>query len=351
MGKIVEQFDYVVGVDTHARTHTYTLVAAATGVVAGTETFPTSAAGIGRAIAWLRRRSSGSGRPVFAAVEGTSSYGAKLTEALQHEQIPVGEIRPPAKSSRAHGGKSDPIDAEAAARFALARDDGQIAQPRTGGKRQALRVLLAARHLIDGQRTANRNALTALLRVIDLGVDVRRPITARQLEEIRGWRARASDDTATTIARQEARRLAAAIQGADQELNENRTSLLELAEELAPGLQTTAGVGPVTAAIIVCAYSHPGRVRNEAAFAALGGVAPLPASSGNTTRHRLSRSGDRQLNRAFDVIARTRMSCDPTTRAYVERARATGKSSREIRRNLKRYISPQIFRQLHALAT
>lgn len=88
MGKIAEQFDYVVGVDTHAKTHTYTLVAAATGVVAGTDTFPTSAAGMRRAIGWIRRRSSG-GR-VFAAVEGTSSYGAKLTDALHAEQIPVG---------------------------------------------------------------------------------------------------------------------------------------------------------------------------------------------------------------------------------------------------------------------
>lgn len=347
MSRIAEQFDYVVGVDTHARTHTYTLVSTTTGVIAGTDTFPTSATGMRRAIAWIRRRSSG-GR-VFAAVEGTSSYGAKLTDALLAEQIPVGEIRPPSKSSRAHGGKSDPIDAEAAARFALARDDGEIARPRAHGKRQALRVLLAARHLIDGQRTANRNALTALLRVVELGLDVRRPITARQLEEVRGWRAHPSDDTATAIARKEAHRLAVAIDEADQQLTDNRAALLELAEELAPGLQTTTGVGPVTAAIIVCAYSHPGRVRNEAAFAALGGVAPLPASSGNTTRHRLSRSGDRQLNRAFDVIARTRMSCDPTTRAYVQRAKATGKSSREIRRNLKRYISRQIFRQLHAL--
>ncbi len=346
MGNIAEHFDYVVGVDTHARSHTFTIVTAATGVVAGTEAFPSSAAGMRRAIAWIRRRTE-RGR-VFAAVEGTSSYGAKLTDALQRERIPVGEIRPPSRRGRAHGGKSDPIDAEAAARYALARNEDSISQPRAGGKRQALRVLLAARRLIDGQRTANRNALTALLRIIDLELDVRRPITARQLEEIHSWRARASDDTVTAIARQEAKRLAAAIKAGDHKLAENRASLLKLADELAPGLQNTVGVGPVTAAIIICAYSHPGRVRNEAAFAALGGVAPLPASSGNTTRHRLSRSGDRQLNRALDVIARTRMSCDPTTRSYVDRSRASGKSSREIRRNLKRYISRQIFRQLNA---
>ncbi|WFP17972.1 IS110 family transposase [Citricoccus muralis] len=107
---------------------------------------------------------------------------------------------------------------------------------------------------------------------------------------------------------------------------------------MAPGLQETQGVGPVTGAILITAYSHHGRIRSEAAFAALGGIAPLPASTGNTTRHRLSRSGDRQLNRAIDVITRTRMSCDPTTRDYVLRRQSEGLSKREIRGCLKRYI-------------
>lgn len=89
------------------------------------------------------------------------------------------------------------------------------------------------------------------------------------------------------------------------------------------GASIRPGVGPVTAAIIICAYSHHGHIRSEAAFAALGGVAPRPASSGNTTRHRLNRSGDRQLNRAFDVIVRTRMSFDPDTKDYVTSSRAT----------------------------
>jgi transposase len=101
---------------------------------------------------------------------------------------------------------------------------------------------------------------------------------------------------------------------------------------------------PVTAAIILTAYSHRGRVRSEAAFAALAGVNPIPASSGNTTRHRLNRYGDRQLNRAFDVIARVRMLHDPETRAYVERRTAEGKS-----RCLKRFISRQIYRQLQSI--
>ncbi|WP_460521514.1 transposase, partial [Humibacter antri] len=106
------------------------------------------------------------------------------------------------------------------------------------------------------------------------------------------------------------------------------------------------GVGPVTAAVFLTAYSHPGRVRDEAAFAALAGASPIPASSGNTTRYRLNRNGDRQLNSALDVVARVRLSNDPDTRAYKQRRLAEGKTAREIRRILKRYIARQIYRTL-----
>lgn len=131
-----------------------------------------------------------------------------------------------------------------------------------------------------------------------------------------------------------------------RQLADNLNQLRTHAEQLAPGLQTTPGIGPMTASVIICAYSHRGRVRSEAAFAALAGVAPLPASSGNTTRHRLSRSGDRQLNRAFDTIVRTRMTFDPVTRDYLQRRTAEGKTRREARRTLKRYVCRSVFRQL-----
>ena len=97
---------------------------------------------------------------------------------------------------------------------------------------------------------------------------------------------------------------------------------------------------------MLCAWSHPGRCRNDAAFASLAGVAPIPASSGLTTRYRLNRCGDRQLNRALHVIALSRLRYDPATRAYAERRRAEGRTDREIKRCLKRYISRQIYRQL-----
>lgn len=342
---VAELFEHVVGIDTHARTHTYCLIAAATGAVIETATFPTTKAGNARAISWIVRRTSGS---VLAAVEGTSSYGAGITAALGEAGFDVAEVRPAARSTHAQHGKSDTIDAEAAARAVLGRHFHQLAKPRQSGQRAALRVLLASRSILDQQRTANRNALLALLRSVDLGVDARKPLTEAQVRTIAAWRIGRSvaQHDPLAIARREARRLASAVIEQDALLKQNHRDLHQLAEALAPGLQDQPGVGPVTAAIIICAYSHRGRIRSEAAFAALGGIAPVPASSGNNERHRLSRSGDRQLNRAFDVIVRTRMSYDETTRDYVARRRSEGRTNREIRRCLKRYVCRAIFREL-----
>jgi transposase len=347
MAIVAELFEHVVGIDTHARTHTYCLIACATGAVIDTAEFPTSKAGNARAISWIVRRTQGS---VLAAVEGTSSYGAGITAALDEAGFDVAEVRPAARKSHAHAGKSDAIDAEAAARAVLGRDFDELARPRRAGQRAALRVLLASRSIIDQQRTANRNALTALLRSVDLGIDARKPLTDAQVRSIAAWRiGRSAPPDPTAIARREARRLAVAVIEHGALLKQNHRELNQLAEALAPGLQDRPGIGPVTAAIIICAYSHHGRIRSEAAFAALGGIAPVPASSGNTRRHRLSRSGDRQLNRAFDVIVRTRMSYDPATRDYVARRRREGRTNREIRRCLKRYVCRAVFRELQTV--
>ncbi|MEO5900160.1 MAG: transposase [Ilumatobacteraceae bacterium] len=119
-----------------------------------------------------------------------------------------------------------------------------------------------------------------------------------------------------------------------------------IVDRVAPTLVAEPGVGPITAAVIFCAWSHPGRCRNEAAFAALAGVAPIPASSGLTVRYRLNRCGDRQLNRALHTIVTTRLRIDPRTVDYVARRTAGGKSRPEIRRCLKRYIARDLFRLL-----
>ena len=108
------------------------------------------------------------------------------------------------------------------------------------------------------------------------------------------------------------------------------------------------GVGPVTAAVAFTTWSHHGRIRSEAAFASLAGVSPIPASSGNTIRHRLNRGGDRRLNRALHMATVVRMTHDPDTRTYVERRTAEGRTRKEIRRCLKRYLARQIYRALNA---
>ncbi|MGU3587225.1 transposase [Rhodococcus sp. C26F] len=299
MTTVAERFDHVVGIDTHARSHTYCLVATRTGAVVDTATFPTTAAGISRATSWVSRRSNRT--TLLAAVEGTSSHGAGITAVLAAAGIDVTEIRPLSRPSRARTGKSDPIDAEGAARTVIGEHLDRLAQPRRTGPRAALCVLLAARSLMDQQRTANRNALTALFRSTDLSVDARPPLANARIAVIAGWRT-SRDEPPVRVFREEARRLARTVLDPTELLRINHHRLAQLTEALAPGLQSIPGVGAVTGAILVTAYSHHGHVCSEVAFASLGSIAPLPASSGNTTRHRLSRSGDRQLNRAIDVV-------------------------------------------------
>ena len=144
----------------------------------------------------------------------------------------------------------------------------------------------------------------------------------------------------------EIRRLALALGQARQQLTDNRAQLLAIVEDIAPGLTSRYGVGPVSAAQAIVSFSHPGRCRSEAAFAALAGTSPIPASSGQTVRHRLNRGGDRALNRAIHAIAIVRMRSCPRTRAYVARRTAEGKTTREIRRCLKRYIARELYRHL-----
>jgi len=189
------------------------------------------------------------------------------------------------------------------------------------------------------------NALTALVRARDLGMDARKPLIAMQIKSIAAWRER-DEPLGTGITRGEAVRLAKQINGLDIDLKANQINLTELTSEHTPSLLAMHGVGAVTAAIIMTVWSHPERIRSEAAFAMIAGTCPIPASSGNTVRHRLNRGGDRRLNRAINTIALTRMRTDQGTREYVECKTAEGRSKREIMRSLQRYITRQIHRTL-----
>ena len=296
----------------------------------------------------MLRRANGT---PLVAVEGTNSYGAGITRTLTMADVPVVEARPSKRASRAGRGKSDVIEAETAARSVPGRDTGMLIRPRAGKLRSALRVLLTARRSMDSQLTADRNALTALVHTIDLGIDARRPRTVTRVALVAGWRIRSSDDIERAAARRRGGPPRSQCPGSGRSAGRKHGQSGSHVQEMTPRLMDAPGIGPVTGAVFITAYSHPGRVRSEAAFAAFAGAAPIPASSGNTVRYCLSRHGDRQLNSALEIVARARLAFDPTTRAYDQRRLAGGKTSREIRRLLKRYIARQIYRQLNSALT
>ena len=350
MAIVAHTHPFVIGVDTHARNHALAILAAPNGELIDDAQFPATTAGLARAVAWAARRTGGDLAALWV-IEGTGTYGAQLARAAADAGYLVAEAaRMNARANRGVG-KSDPLDARRIAQAVLPLDARMLRQPRADdGVRAAVRVLIAARDHMSTERTATVNALTALLRVVDLGIDARRPLTNGQMTTIAAWRSR-KEDLATATARDEATRLAKRVAALEEDLKVNSKRVTELVHQSpARGLLERPGIGPVTAAVALAAWSHPGRVRSEAAFASLAGVNPIPASSGNTVRHRINRGGDRRLNRALHMAVVTRMRMDPLTRAYVDRRTAEGRTLREIRRCLKRYLARQIYRHLNAAA-
>ena len=343
MPSVSEVYRFVVGVDTHAKVHQYALVNAGTGQVIDAAGFPTSGAGLARAVAWIGRRTGGDLDAVLVSAEGTGSYGARLAKALLDVGYRVVDAPSP-KRDRGRD-KNDTIDAIKAARSPLSKDVDRLADVRTGDLQECLKVLLAARERMSTESTRMINALTALLRVHDLGLDARRKLNPAQTREVSRWRTR-TESPAATVARAEAVRLADRILQLHAELAANKKQLCQVVTAHEPVLLDLCGIGPWSAAVVLSVWSHPGRIHHEAALARIGGVAPIEVSSGNHREHRLSRGGDRQLNRALHSIAKTRMRYDPDTIAYVERRTQEGLSKRRIRRCLKRYIARQLYRTL-----
>jgi transposase len=224
----------------------------------------------------------------------------------------------------------------------------RLPTPRADGDREALRILLCARQELTTTSTAQTNRLRALLRD---GDDIDRRLARARLSDavLTGLVRRRQPAGATrqqALRHAEIRRLTLALREAARALKANRAELAAIVNDLVPELTTRPGIGPVSAAQAIVSFSHAGRCRNDAAFAKLAGTSPIEASSGQTTRHRLNRNGDRALNKAIHTIANTRLRTDPNTQAYLARRRAEGKSNREIRRCLKRYIARQLYRAL-----
>lgn len=345
MSIVADHYQFIVGVDTHAATHTYAIVESPSGKLRAQESFPTTSRGLERAAAWIGRRTEGDIESVLVSAECTGYYGAVMAERLAQAGYRVVEAPTPSAKRLRGKGKTDTLDAITAAQSTLVMDLEKLRDQRAGDLQTALKLLSVGRDQMNTDRLRSINALTALVRAHDLGLDARKPLTAAQIRTIAAWRAR--DETlGSTVARSEAVRLAKQIAGLDADLKANQVQLTKPTTRHVPALLAMHGVGAVTAAIVMTVWSHPGRIRSEAAFAMIAGTCPIPASSGNTVRHRLNRGGDRRLNRAINTIALTRMRADKDTREYVQRKIAEGHTKREIMRSLKRYITRQLFRVL-----
>jgi len=341
----------ILGVDTHLDTHVGVVIDNV-GRVLGTRVIPTTIRGYREMLCWANSL----GRLERAGVEGTGTYGAALSRFLTEAGVHVIDVNRPDRSRRRRRGKSDPTDAENAARAVLAGEAHGCAKTQTGPV-EAMRAVSVARRSAVKARTQTGNQLRGLL--VTAPESLRSVLLPLRLEDCvaRCARLRPGHGSLALQAMKGALRLLATRWlSLTREVKELDEALARLTNAAAPSLLARPGVGPQTAAtLLLTAGDNPERLRNEAALAALCGVSPLEASSGKVTRHRLNRGGDRQANNALWTIALVRMRCDARTQAYVTRRTQEGRSLKEIRRCLKRYIVrelyPLLMADLHGLAS
>jgi transposase len=338
---IAEDADLVVGADTHRDTRTAAICDFRGRVLSQLQASATpdgyaslldwaSAAAAGQRLAW--------------AIEGTRHYGLGLVRHLASAGRQVAGIDGTRHVGKRRAGKSDPIDAVRAARELLARPrPGQL---RADGDREALRLLMTDRdNAVQPGKTA-RTVLTSVIVTAPAGLreELRHLPAERRARACAALACPGGADRLTRVTYQTLTRLGQRIAALAAVAAGIEAQIAEIVEEMAPGLVTAEpGLGVLSAAQILLSWSHAGRIRSEQAFAMLSGTAPVPVSSGRTDRHRLS---DRQPNRALHVIAVSRMRHHPPTLAYVQRRRAEGKTDKEIRRCIKRYLARHLYRAL-----
>jgi transposase len=313
------------------------------GGVLGVESFRTTRSGYRQLLSWL----GSFGELALVGVEGTGSYGVGLSRYLGNAGIDVVEVDRPNRQVRHCKGKSDPVDAVAAARAALSGQATGLPKSRDGNV-EAIRVLMIARRSAVDTRIETLNQLRHLVFCATPQIRARfTGLTAIALtNKASSLRPRPGDTvrytTLVTI-----RTLGRRVQYLRDETKQLNRLLRPLIRDTAPGLLDVFGVGFDTAGkLLVAAGDNPERIRTEAAFAHLCGVAPIPASSAKTIRHRLNRGGNRQANSALYHIVITRMRHDPATRHYVARRLTEGKTMGEIARILKRYVAREVFQHL-----
>jgi transposase len=330
------------GVDTHLDQHVAAVVDRVGGLL-GVERFAVTPAGYRQLVAWMRAF----GPVDRVGVEGTGSYGAGLTRHLRRAGIAVLEVTRANRQERHRHGKDDDLDAINAARGVLAGTAHAIAKDTTGSS-EALRVLVGA------QRSAKQARISAMVQLRHLmftAPDDLRDRYARLSRkdltiECARMRPRPEANQARFATKVAAVTLAGRVQELEREIDELDALIAPIIKQTCPALLNVYGVGTdVAANLLVAVGDNPERIRSEAAFAKMCGVAPLPANSGKrTNRHRLNPGGNRQANSALWHVVLTRVSQrEPRTHAYLTRRREQGLSNPEIFRCLKRYVAREIF--------
>lgn len=341
-----DQIEVTAGIDTHQDTHTAAVVDSA-GRLLGHRQFMATRRGYSELLGWLRSF----GLLLVVGIEGTGAYGAGLARHLHDEHVPMLEIDRPDRKTRRAAGKSDPIDAEAAARAALARVQTGVPKVRTG-RVEALRNLrVARRSAVDQRADCMRRIKTLIVTAPD---DVRVRVRGLAKQDLLNTCASLRPDTSRVdepgqAAKVALRSLARRHAALTEEITELDALIEPLVAAINPDLLALNGVGAdVAGQLLVTAGENTERIRSEAAFAMLCGAAPIPASSGKTHRHRLNRGGDRQANAALYRIVLCRLRWDPRTQAYMRRRTAEGLSKKDIIRCLKRLIAREIYHVLAA---
>ena len=329
----------IVGVDTHRDEHVAVAIDCL-GARLGQHRLPTAPGGYEGLHCWA----SGLGKVVAFGIEGTGSYGAGLARNLARRGQTIIEVNRPDRSTRRRLGKSDPVDAEMAARSVLAgvaRD-----YPKSGlDSVEMIRMLKVVKDSAIKARTQAVNQMKAL--IVTAPLELRHELVSLYVSRLVARCARfRPGHLATPVgsAKYSLRLLARRHGQLTSEIEGVNDELLRLTAETAPALVELFGIGPDTAAtLLVTAGGNPERLRSEAAFAALCGVNPVPASSGRTNRHRLNRGGDRQANAALYRIVLVRLHYHEPTKEYMGRRTGEGMTKLEVIRCLKRYVARQVY--------
>lgn len=337
------------GIDTHADLHQAAVIDSI-GRHLATQQFETTPDGYRRLLEWL----CSYGEVLAVGIEGTGAYGAEVARFLTAHQLTVVEVDRPDRKARRNNGKSDSVDAYAAATAVLSGRATGTPKARNGIV-EAIRALRVVRKSAVKARTQTINQIRNLLVAAPSCVrDRLRGLSTKELVDTLARSRPAGELTDPACAvRTAMRRLARRYQALDEEIREANREIGPLVAQAAPRLIALPGIGPETAGqLLASAGDNPDRLRSEAAFAHLCGAAPVPASSGRTNRHRLNRGGDRAANNALHTIVLVRMKYDQRTQDYVTRRTAEGMTKKDIVRCLKRFVAREVYHHLpHMIRT